>query len=243
MIKILILEDEDYTRKFIKKIVMENTSASEIFDTSSGKEAISLAREHLPEIAMLDVELESEDLNGLEISRIIHKISPETKIVFITGHSKYAVSAFDVHPYDYILKPINVKRLIETIVTLTNYVDKTSSTKSKGMNRIVVKNGGEMFFIAVKDILYAERLAGDTIIHDEKNTYNVQDSLQELENKLGDSFLRVHKSYIVNEEKIKKVLEIGERVYQIEFLNSDKVALMSRTGFKEFRERFNNLTL
>lgn len=243
MVKILILEDEDYTRRFIKKIVLENSSSPEVFDTSSGKEAISLARKYMPEIAMLDVELEGEDFNGLEIARIIHKISPETKIVFITGHSKYAVSAFDVHPYDYILKPINVKRLIETIVTLTNYVSKNSSNENRGINRIVVKSGGEMFFISVNDILYAERLDRDTVIHDSKNTYSVQDSLQELEKKLGNKFLRVHKSYIVNEERIKKITEIGERVYQIEFLNSDKVALMSRSGFKEFREKIENLTL
>lgn len=243
MVKFLILEDEDYTRRFIKKVVIENSSTPRILDTSSGKKAISLARKHLPDIAMLDVELESEDLNGLEIARIIHKISPETKIVFITGHSKYAVSAFDVHPYDYILKPVNVKRLIETIVTLTNYVNKSSSNDKIGIDRIVVKSGGEMFFIAVENILYAERLDRDTIIHDEKNSYSVQDSLQELEKKLGDRFLRVHKSYIVNEEKIEKVVEIGERVYKIEFLKSDKTALMSRTGFKKFRERIGNSTL
>lgn len=241
--KFLVLEDEVYTRKFIKKIISENAPTSEVFDTSNSRDAINLAIDYHPPIAMLDMELEGDDLNGLEVGRMIQKINPETKIVFITGHSKYAVSAFDVHPYDYILKPINVKRLIETIVTLTNSIEKNSVNEKKGIEKIVVKNGNEMLFISVENILYVEKADRNTIIHDENNAYCVQDTLQELEMKLGNNFLRVHKSYIVNKDKIDKIKEVGERTYEIKFLNSHKVAAMSRTGYGKFKEELKNRIL
>lgn len=234
--KFLVLEDEVYTRKFIKKIILENSTESEVFDTSNSRDAVDIVIAQNPQIAILDMELEGDDLNGLEVGRMIQKISPETKMVFVTGHSKYAVSAFEVHPYDYILKPINVKRLIETIVTLTRNLEKNFMDGKRGIEKIVVKNGHEMLFISVDDISYIEKANRKTFIHDGKNFYSVQDTLQELEKKLGNNFLRVHKSYIVNKDKIDKIKEVGERTYEIKFLNSHKVAYMSRTGYGKFKE-------
>lgn len=236
MAKILLLEDEEYTRRFLKKMVLENPLVKEVYDTSNGAEAISFARDYKPQIALLDIELAPvEGLNGIDVARIIYNYNPNTTFVFITGYSKYAVDSFAVHPYDYILKPIKRERLLEVISTLASKVAKKACREKK--EKILIKQKNEMFFVSLKDIIFVEKIDKKSLIHTANNVYEINDTLIEIENTIGDEFLRVHKSYIVNLHKVKKIKDIGNRSYLIEFYGSNKNAYMSRYKFEEHRDR------
>ncbi|MBZ4646934.1 MAG: hypothetical protein PWR27_2378 [Petroclostridium sp.] len=235
MNSILILEDEDYTRKFIKQLVSESAPAFQILDTSKSSEAIDFAKEYLPDIALLDIELDaSEKLNGLDVAKIIHTVSPDTKLVFITGHSQYAMYSFGVHPYDYILKPIDIKKFIETISVLTNEVKKEKTVLRKA-NKIIIENNNEIIFITPEDILFIEKQKKSLLVYTAENVYCVQQTLNGLEQSLPQYFIRVHRSFIVNKNKIHKIRKTGNRTYQIEFLETDKVAFMSKHRLKELK--------
>ena len=108
MVNILLLEDEHFTRRFLKKLVSENNFVNRVIDTPCGKEAINLARKYKPNIALLDIELApEEELNGIQVAKTIYDFNPEIYFVFITGYTQYVIESFAVHPYDYILKPVN----------------------------------------------------------------------------------------------------------------------------------------
>ncbi len=235
MLRILLLEDEDYTRRFIKKLITESSVDFEIYDTDKGKEAIAIARKYRPHIALLDIELgENENLNGLEIAELIKNISPEIKFIFITGYSKYALDSFSVHPYDYILKPIDTEKVINTLNELGNTINlKRDDTVS--FDRIIVQNKGEIIYISLDEIIFIETQHRGTIIHCEDGIYPNPQILSNIEKQLGEHFIKTHKSFIVNRNKIRRIKQVADRSYEIEFTKTDRTALMSRYRFEELK--------
>ena len=236
MLKILLLEDENYTRKFIKKLVMESFIDFEIFDTANGSEAIAIAKGHYPHIALLDIELgEDESLNGLEVARLIKNISPKTKFVFITGYSNYALDSFSVHPYDYILKPINIEKVINTLNALGNMINSRKNS-SVSPEKIIVRNKNETIFIPLNEITFIETQYRGTVIHCENEVYPNFQTLADIEKQLDKCFIKTHKSFIVNKNKIRKIKQVADRSYEIEFIGTDKTALMSRYKFEKLKK-------
>ena len=236
VLKLLLLEDENYTRKFIKKLVTESSINFEIFDTANGEEAIAIVREHCPHIALLDIELgENESLNGLEVARLIKNINPKIQFVFITGYSKYVLDSFSVHPYDYILKPIDIKKTMNTLNTLGDliYLNENGSVSSE---KIIIKNRNETIFILLNEIIFIETQHRGTIIHCENGIYPNSETLVNIEKQLDKRFIKTHKSFIVNKNKIRKIKQIADRSYEIGFTETDKTALMSRYKFEELKE-------
>jgi two-component system LytT family response regulator len=232
MINVLILEDEKYTREFIKKLIDESPLVDQVYCTGSGDEAISISKKENISIALFDIELENEYLNGLEVAKIIKKINPYTKMIFLTGYSKYAIDSFSVHPYDYILKPINRNRLMETI----NYL--ASECIKHNNDNIIIKNKNETIIVPIEDIIFIEKQNNNIIINTKNNEYISNLTLGEIKERLPNNFLRMHNSYIVNKVKINKLVDIGNRSYQIHFKNSNKVAYMSRYKYYELKEYF-----
>lgn len=238
MVDILLLEDEPYTRRFLKKLVSENPFAHRVIDTSNGKEAIRLAREHKPGIVLLDIELApEEELNGIQVAKNIYGFSPGTHFVFITGYAQYAIESFAVHPYDYILKPVRKDRINEIISSLADKIERKKDAGA-GSGKIKIKTGNEIFIITPADILFIEKQDKDSLIHTGSNIYRAQQTLCELEDKLGDNFFRVHRSFIVNLNKVSRIGKVSSRSYEIYFNGYDRKALMSRYKFKEHKHRF-----
>lgn len=236
MVNILILEDEKYTREFIKKLVSESPLVDQVFATGSGNEAISIAQNEVINIGLFDIELEeSESLSGLDIAKNIHIINPYLKMIFVTGYAKYAIDSFSVHPYDYILKPINRKKLIKTIHELAIKDIKQQQEKIIVRN---VRNKNETIFIPFEEITFVEKKHNNILINTANNEYISNNTLGEIEEILPKYFRRVHKSYIINTKKIKKLVEIANRSYQIHFINSNKIAYMSRYKYFELKEYF-----
>lgn len=235
MIKVLLLEDEEYNREFIKQILNGIPGITHIFATSSGKEAVSWAKENQPHIALLDIELSSQEINGLDVARAINQLMRDTYIVFVTGYAQYAVESFDVHPYGYILKPIKIikfQQLVEEIISRLEQQDKMKA------DVLTVRVKDEIVHINSRDIIFIEVDNHKSIIHSLRTTWEIRKGLDEIERILGEDFLRVHRSFIVNVTKISKTRETNDRSYEIEFWDYHKTALMSRYYYPRYKERF-----
>jgi len=240
MVKVLLLEDELYTRKFIKQIALESPLVSRVFDTSRSREAVDIVREHHPQIALMDIELGKEDsLNGLEAAKLIKDSFPDIEFIFITGYSKYAIDSFSVHPYDYILKPASISKVSQSISNLSRKIcSKASQSVESNFERIIIKQKNELSFICQEDIFFIEKQSKNLFIHTKDSILICAQTLSEIESKLSNMFIRVHKSFIVNKQKIKKITDMGNRSFSIEFLDYDKTAYMSRYKFEELRSHF-----
>jgi len=132
MKKILILEDDKNILQFLENLVSDHPLVNMVIGVTNSNDAVQKAIDEQPDIALFDVELAPEDnLNGIRTAEIISAVSPETKLVFITAHDKYALQSFVVHPYDYITKPINENRLLKTITKLLTHKSSVSPVSSK----------------------------------------------------------------------------------------------------------------
>lgn len=230
---VLICDDDKYVRKMLEKITSENALVNKILVAEDGLEAVKIAGNEKIDIALLDIDM--PNLDGLETAKIINKTFPKVKLVFITAYMEYAVDSFCVHPYDYLLKPIDISKFKDTLNDLISIQKKECNDNN--IDTIVVKNKRELFIVPIKDILYFEKVGRDVLVHTCKEEYTLDKTLSELENRLNSNFLRVHKSFIVNVKKIKKIKDMGNRSYQIEFIKTNKVAFVSRYKFEELKEK------
>ncbi len=235
MLKILLLEDEEYIRAFLCKVLNEIPGITEVFAASNGEDAISWARDNQPQILLLDIELGEGSANGLDVAKEIITFNKDACIVFITGYPQYAIESFEVHPYSYVLKPINISRFKALIAEI---IDKIEDRSKLDSDILAIKTRDESLHINKDDIYFIEAHRHKTFIHTQSGLVEARRSLDELETILGKNFLRLHRSYIVNLKKIMKIREIADRSYEIEFWNFPETAYMSRNYYQQYKNSF-----
>lgn len=208
----------------------------EIYTACTGKEAEDIIREESPQILLLDIEL--PDINGINVAKTAVSLNPDVFVVFITGYSSYATESFEVHPYDYILKPIDFERFRETLNFVTIKCENNIlNRKLKATGKLPVKSGNGILFLNLKDIIFIERLGEKTKIHTRKKAYECTDHLKNLEASLNGNFYRVHKSYIVNMEMVEKIENLRD-TYEISFYDYNEKAYMSKGRYQFLKEKF-----
>ena len=230
---VLILEDEEYTLRFLKQLVSEHPQVSQVIGASNSKDAVRLSREYLPDLAFLDIELgEGEGWNGIEVAEAINSLSPQTKLVFVTGYERYALDVFQVHPYDYVLKPVNKDKIMNLITELSR-----KEKQNVGSDKLIIKVKNEILFIDYQEVFFVEKQGKRILIHSMSGVYETNGTLQELEDLLPPQFLKVHKSFIVNLNHINRIIDIN-RSYQIHFEGYEQAAFMSRKQYEQLRHHF-----
>lgn len=234
-LRALIVEDEEYNREFLKKLLTDFPEFTHILETSDGEEAIALARKHNPDLILLDIQLHSQEMDGLNVAKSIYQFNKEAHMVFVTGYSRYAVDSFEVHPYGYILKPVSVDKFKELIKESVNRI---KHQKLLTQDSIIIKARNGALHINKNDIIFIEIKKGICFIHTQNRIFKIRKTLDEIYDLLGTGFLRVHRSYIVNLKKISKTREIYDRSYQVEFWNYPETALMSRYYYPKYKDIF-----
>ena len=231
--KVLLLEDEEITKEFFMKILQEIPEVKEILATSSGEEAISLAYIEKPDLILLDIELDGQNIDGLQVARVLFENNQDTFIVFITGYAKYALESFSVHPYDYILKPVNKNRMIKLIKEIA------VKTKAASLKPLKITYANKMYQIDPREIIFIEKENNISYLHTADKIYKTYQTLQELQDALEGSIFRAHKSYLINYEHIDTIKVNPNRTFQVKFKDYNEIAMMSRQGYKEYKSRIN----
>jgi DNA-binding LytR/AlgR family response regulator len=183
----------------------------------NGQEALALIEQAAPDIAFLDIRMPG--MTGLEVAR---QSRDSCSIVFITAYDQYAVQAFDSAAVDYILKPVNPDRLTVTITRLKKlcrtpdpaFRDLLQKVIQLFENRetpdhlslITVKTGSELRFIPVAQVIFFKAEDKYTIVQTASHEFLIKTPIRELAERLDpDQFRRVHRSAIVNMEKIQAI--------------------------------------
>lgn len=230
--QVLICDDDHYVRKMLEKVVSENTDTGKIFVAGDGLEAVKIAGGNHLDVALLDIDM--PNLDGLETAKILKKTAPDIELVFITGYMEYAIDSFSVHPYDYILKPIDTDRLEEVLGELAERIKGKQESEVKEIKKFSVKKGQEIHLVPLDEILFFERVNREVLLNTRDEAFRVNKTLIEIQNELPNNvFLRTHKSFIVNKNKIKKINVVGNKSYQIQFFYSGKDAVLSRHKYED----------
>jgi len=206
-IKALIVDDESLARERVRTLLAEAPGVTLLGECSGGREAVEAIVEERPDLVFLDVQM--PDLDGFQVLEAVDHLPA---IVFVTAYDEYALRAFEVHALDYLLKPIEPERFVRTLAR----VRETLGDKSDGrlealldtlpLDRLVVRTKGKVFFLKPSEIDWIEADGKHAKLHAGKETHVVRQQLQRLEPRLAPhGFVRVHRSAIVNVDRIKEL--------------------------------------
>ncbi len=117
-IKVLIADDNAGMRMIIRKFLQKDGSFDIVGEATNGEEAIEFYKQFTPDVIFMDVQMEPMD--GLTAAKEIFEIDPRCRVVFATAHDKYAIDAFKVYAFDYLVKPFDMERVEMTIERIKN---------------------------------------------------------------------------------------------------------------------------
>jgi len=247
----IIADDENNLLKSLKKAL--NKFWPELLiagEACNGKEAVDLIEKIRPDVAFLDIRMPG--MSGIEVAKEVEGIC---SIVFVTAYDHYAVEAFENEALDYILKPIEEKRLLKTINRLKERlssnehspkvgekIERIINTINKGakpsyLQLIKVKTGIEIRFIPVSEVLFFMAEDKYTTVKTKEKEFLIKKSIKELETELDpEQFWRVHRSSIINIDKIKKITRSFSNQLVVLFKNIDRTVTVSRSYSHLFKQ-------
>ena len=223
--KTLIIDDEEPARLFLKELLQEHSAEIEIIgEAKDGIDAVQLINALKPELIFLDIEMPGK--NGFEMLENLDEIP---LVVFCTAFDEYALNAFETNSIDYLVKPVKPERLNKTIKKLKNLNHLKEHLKIKELLQTVIKSnpakqpttfpvkiGDRVIFLKMNEISFFTAKDKYVEIHTFNNkSYNLDQSLNSLESKLPNHFIRVQRGYIINTELIREIKNYSPGKYSI----------------------------
>ncbi|NLW92270.1 MAG: response regulator transcription factor [Syntrophomonadaceae bacterium] len=231
-LKVLIVDDEPANGLFLHTIIEQVAGVKVVAVCTSGREALDMVKIHHPQVVFLDVDM--PEMNGLELACTLTERHPDIYIVFATAYPDYALQAFELYSFDYILKPFNEERIRKTLKKLQSSIEKqVSPANNKGMC-IWVDKGRARVCLRPDDIVYLETCNHRTQIVALNDRYLTWYKIDKLSTALEPyGFHKCHRSYIVNRNQIKEIIKTG-RTFQIKLFSGEAIPL-SRKMERDFR--------
>lgn len=241
MLKIYIVDDEPLARDELKYLLNQSKQVTILGESDGIEEALREITELKPDLVFLDIEL--EEGTGIELAGQLEKLEHPPAIVFATAYDEYALQAFEADAVDYILKPFEEERILHTLEKI-NKLRKVVEADMPDPPPLRYERNGKIAFsveekivlVPYADILYVESSEGKCMIHTIKQKYKVSEPLVEVEKRLNFcSFLRVHRSYVVNLDHIDEIEPWFNSTYNLIMKNGSKVPV-SRTYMKDLKK-------
>ena len=211
MLNFVVCDDNmhilDKISKILESIFIEhNFDANIIFKTTSANDVLSYIQNNYNKIdvLLLDINLKSE-VSGLDIAKNLRKYNKNTYIIFTTGHLEYVMMAYKYKTFDYLPKPITFEKIEETVIRLFNDISNNSNKYLKLVSKNMLINEDDIYYIK-KDGMRAIFISPD-------QTYEIYNSFSKIQNSLPSNFIRCHKSYIVNINKISDIRININKIY------------------------------
>ncbi|MEY8293104.1 LytTR family DNA-binding domain-containing protein [Carnobacteriaceae bacterium 52-44] len=227
-IEIVLVDDEqlqlDYMQKLIEQTAESLEIKIEISQYLSG-EAFLFALEDHPtwNLAFLDIEM--EELNGMQVAKILRKKSPQLELVFATAYAEYAIEGYEVQALDYLLKPINQQKITRV---LKRYLEEQPEDTAY----LIAEVEGQTTRLNLEDILYVEANMGEVLVVLVDQKLPLKMTLLEFQDLLDERFVATHRSYLVNLQYISRLLK-----KDVALSNGEKIPL-SRRRAKEVQSDF-----
>ena len=229
-IRTIIADDEHLAREKLRLLLGEESGVQVVAECQNGQATIDAVHDYKPDLLLIDIRM--PDMDGFQV---LEKIAPDEMpvVVFTTAYDQFAIRAFDAHALDYLLKPFEQERLHDAIERTraellkshqldltTRILDLLAKADPKGEpkssdDRMVIRAGGKVVFLDVKEIDWIEASANYVKVNVGKDSYLLREGIGSISERLDpDRFVRIHRSAIVNVRKIKELqpCESGEYI-------------------------------
>jgi len=232
VIRALLVDDEAPARSELRYLLATHPEVEVVGEAASATEALKLAAAVRYDAVFIDIEMPG--LSGLDAARLVHGRPGVPQLVFVTAHEEYAIEAFAVEALDYLLKPVDPERLAQVVRRLVSLQAPTGP-----LEKIPVVSGGETILLDGDELHYARADGDYSRVHTHERSYLCTRSLRELEKMLpADRFVRIHRSYLVNLDKVAAVRRAGSDRIRLALDDAEHTELdVARRQSKAVRER------
>jgi two-component system LytT family response regulator len=247
VIRVLIVDDEPLARSRVRQLLVPHAAIEIIAECSSSREAAQVMASEAPDVLFLDIEMPEAD--GFAIANALDRVRTPA-IVFITAHEEFALQAFEANAVDYLVKPFSQERFDRSMDRVRRFLgDRTSATAQphpparpplrapRWRERFAVRVRGQVLFVKTTTLEWIGAEGNYARLHTPDASYLIRESLQHLESELDpELFVRVHRSAIVNIERVQKLILGPEGAFSI-VLQSEAALSLGPT----YRERLEQL--
>jgi two-component system LytT family response regulator len=251
-LNVLVVDDEPLARAGLKILLDADRHVGTVVEARNGKEAIAAIRTQRPDLVLLDVQMPRMD--GFAV---IEAVGPEKMpaVIFVTAHSHYAIRAFEISAVDYLLKPVTEDRFRLAFERARNRLHIAPATEStqqmlslleaiasprRHLTRLAVRSGERTIFLPVDDVDWIEGWQNYVRLHVGRVIHLLHVPMNTIEASLDPStFLRIHRSHIVNVKRIKQLWSATHGQYIVELTSGERLQ-SSRTYGDKMRDLASN---
>jgi two-component system LytT family response regulator len=249
----VVADDEVLARERLRALLEAEPDIEVVGEAGNGRETVASIQELQPDLLFLDVQMPV--LDGLGV---VEAVGAEKMpaVIFVTAYDRYALQAFEVHALDYLLKPFDRARFQKALDHAREQLarEKTAGLSDrlvalledvpgnrKTLDRLVIKSAGRVFFVKTDEIDWIEAAGNYARIHVGSEAHLLRETMSALEEKLdGNKFVRIHRSTIVNLERIQELQPWFHGDYVVILRNGRQLTL-SRGYRQRMQELFGNL--
>ncbi|MCS6998699.1 MAG: LytTR family DNA-binding domain-containing protein [Aquificaceae bacterium] len=236
-----IVEDEPLAVQRLRRMLSQDGRLEVVGEAGTYGEALEAIKRLKPEVLFLDIKL--ADGSGIDLAKEVLSLGLKPYVIFTTAYGEYALEAFKVSAVDYLLKPFSEEELKEAI-------DRVFEKKSN-INQLVnfiraerpiipARIGSKVLFLNPEDIYYVQAEMGEVSVRTKEGLLPLSKKLYEVEDQLRPyNFFRVHRSYLVNLNKVKELKSVEQSKYVIVFKEINETLKTSREGAKALRDYLN----
>ena len=242
--RILIVDDEPLARALLAEQLGGIAGVEVAGEAANGFEAVKLAESLAPDLLLLDVQMPR--LSGLEVMELLGERAPA--VIFVTAHDEFAVRAFEVHAVDYLLKPVEPARLAQALeratarlggpATRAGLVSLLAAPRPPDhpLERVLIREAEHVHVLPVHRIDFIEAQDDYLCFAAGGRRYRKQQTLSQIESQLERTrFVRIHRSFILNVERIARIHPYAKDSWQVQLGDGTRLP-MSRSGYQRLRE-------
>ena len=220
-VTVAVVDDEPLAREGLRMLLAEDPGMKVVGEAGSGDEALALLARTHPQLCFLDVQMPGG--SGFDV--LARAEPPLPMVVFVTAYDQYALEAFRVHAFDYLLKPYEDSRFRETLARAKELLSREEAARlgeqlrakaveaglvSSSNSRIVVRDRGRIIFLEAEEIDWIESADYYVELHVGARTYLHRESMAALEGRLDATrFVRIHRTAIVNRRVLRELRRTG----------------------------------
>jgi len=228
--KILIVDDEALALARLRRM-LSTLGYEDIIETSDAKDALEAMKEERFDLALLDINMPGT--SGLELGYELRYHQEDIAIIFQTAYDEHALKAFDIGAVGYLVKPFSIEQLQSSIERVKMEKQQTGDV------RLMSKTGESYYLLKPEEIYYIKADLSEVMIRSIKGFSYYAQKISDLEQKLlAYDFIRIHRSYLININKIKEIETIEQSKLRFSFQEIADQIESSKDGAKAFRNTF-----
>lgn len=236
-LRTLIIDDEPLARERLRTLLESRPEIQLIGECADGREALESIEANAPDLIFLDVQM--PEMNAFELLASLDR-GRLPLVIFVTAYDQFALRAFDVHAIDYLLKPFDKERferaLERAILHLQSTRPDALALQLSGLladlgagvkppERLALKTGGKVVVLPTADIDWVEAADNYVTVHAAGKTWLHRETLSSLHARLGPNFVRIHRSTVVNLQKIKELEPMFHGDYSLLLENGTRLVV------------------